>query len=157
MALDFAKVLLLLNLALAFYLVGGIWAHEVDIFRTWRRVGPERFHEVQSAHWRKLPYWVFAPLGAAFAGGLALIWLRPAGSPAWAPWANLALQAASGVLTAIFWGPWQARLSRDPAGPDSAYLAAILRTHWVRTLLITAYGAVLLIWSIAVLGKSATL
>jgi hypothetical protein len=147
---DPAKVFLLLNLALAFYLVGGIWAHEVDIFRTWRLVGPEQFHQVQRVHFRKLPYWVFAPLGLAFAGGIALIWFHPAGAPAWAPFANLGFQAASGLLTAVFWGPWQGRLARDPAGPDSAYLKRILATHWVRTLLINAYGAVLLVWSMIV-------
>ena len=28
-------LLLVLNLALAFYNVGTIWAHEIDIFRSW--------------------------------------------------------------------------------------------------------------------------
>ena len=148
--MDPAKAFLLFNLALAFYLVGAIWAHEVDIFRTWRLIGPEQFHAVQATHWRKLPYWVFSPLAAAFAGGIGLIWLHPAGSPVWGPWANLGLQAASGLLTAVFWGPWQARLNRDPAGPQSVHLARILGTHWVRTLLITAYGGVLFAWSVMV-------
>ena len=35
------NILLLLNLALSFYLVGAIWAHEIDIFQVleihWRR------------------------------------------------------------------------------------------------------------------------
>jgi len=61
-------ILLLGNLALGFYLVGAIWAHEVDIFRTWKLVGPGEFRKVQSTHWRKLPYWIFAPL-ALGAGG----------------------------------------------------------------------------------------
>jgi hypothetical protein len=49
-------VFLLWNLALAFYNVGTIWAHEVDIFRSWTLVAPGTFHRVQAAHWRKLPY-----------------------------------------------------------------------------------------------------
>ena len=49
-------VFLLLNLVLAFYNVGTIWAHEVDIFRTWKLINPEDFPKVQTAHWRKLPY-----------------------------------------------------------------------------------------------------
>jgi hypothetical protein len=52
---------LLLNLALAFYNVGTIWAMEVDIFRSWRFAGQREFHAIQSIHWRKLPYWIFAP------------------------------------------------------------------------------------------------
>jgi hypothetical protein len=39
---------LLLNLALAFYNVGTIWAHEVDIFRTWKLVDPDAFPRVQA-------------------------------------------------------------------------------------------------------------
>jgi hypothetical protein len=65
------KVFLLLNLALAFYNVGTIWAHEMDIFRSWKLLDPSNFHAVQRVHWRKLPYWVCAvtrrrfPVGAS--------------------------------------------------------------------------------------------
>ncbi len=89
-----AITFLLLNLALAFYLVGAIWAHEVDIFRNWRVLDPENFLRVQTVHWKKLPYWIFAPLGLALAGSTALIWVHPAGSPAWAIWGNLGVPAA---------------------------------------------------------------
>jgi hypothetical protein len=56
------NVFLLLNLALSFYLVSAIWAHEVDTFRSWKLVSREQFGMIQKAHWRKLPYWFFAPL-----------------------------------------------------------------------------------------------
>ena len=143
---------LLINLALAFYLVGAIWAHEVDIFRNWRVLDPENFHRVQAVHWKKLPYWVFAPLAVAFAGSVVLVWYHPVGSPRWMIWGNLLCQVASHGLTALIWGPWQAKLSRDPAGGQGWYLAQILRTHWIRTLLISSYGAILLAWSIDALG-----
>src|ERR1035441_3024017 len=64
---------LLLNLALAFYNVGAIWAHEVDIFRSWKLIGPDSFNRVQTVLWRKLPYWVFMPVGLGFLGSIALI------------------------------------------------------------------------------------
>jgi len=143
---------LLVNLALAFYNVGTIWAHEVDIFRTWTLIGPKDFHAVQRAHWRRLPYWIFTPVALALAGNIALIWYHPAGSPAWAMWSSLLCQCASLVLTAAFWGRWQAALSRDPLGSSSPYLIKILRTHWARTLLITANGAILLVWTVVVMG-----
>ena len=145
---------LLANLALAFYLVGAIWAHEVDIFRNWRVLDPENLHRVQTVHFRKLPYWVFAPLAAALAGSIVLIWHHPAGSPAWAIWGNLSCQVVSHSLTAHLWGPWQARLSRDRDGGNSVYLDRILRTHWIRTILITAYGAIMLAWAIVMVGSS---
>jgi hypothetical protein len=50
----------------------------------------------------------------------------------------------------LFWGRWQARLSQDSAGPRSQYLEVILRTHWVRTLLINVAALALLSWAIAV-------
>ena len=143
-----ASAFLLVNLALAFYGVGAIWAHEVDIFRSWKLLDPASFRRVQAVHWRKLPYWVFAPVGVTFAGSIALLWVHPAGSPAWIGWSALACQLASHTLTATMWGPWQARLSRDDRGPEGPYLNKILATHWIRTLLINVYGFILLGWAV---------
>ena len=145
---------LVLNLALAFYNVGTIWAHEIDIFRSWKLVDRATFHRIQSTHWRKLPFWGFTPVGLALAGAVALVWFHPAGSPAWGIWGGLGFQLASLLLTAAFWGRWQAALSRDERGVDSAFLARILATHWVRTLLINAHGIVLLLWTFAALAVS---
>lgn len=146
------RAFLLLNLALSFYLVGAIWAHEVDIFRTWKLVDAKDFPRIQSAHWKKLPYWVFAPLGLALAGSIALVVVHPDHSPRWAIWGSLGSQLLSLLLTATFWGPWQAKLSHDPRGPASPYLQKFLATHWIRTLLINAYGLILLLWAIEVLA-----
>lgn len=145
-----ANILLLSNLALAFYLVGAIWAMEVDIFRTWRLVDTKDFNTVQSVHWHKLPYWIFTPLALALAGSVALIWYHPTVAPAWAIWGNIVAQLASHILTGIFWGPWQAKLSKDERGPASPHLTKILATHWIRTLLINVYGFILLAWAIRV-------
>ena len=87
------------------------------------------------------------PVALAFAGAIALIWYRPAGSPERAVWCAVGFQAASHVLTAFLWGPWQAKLSSDPLGPASPQLTSILSTHWIRTMLISAYGFTLLVWA----------
>jgi hypothetical protein len=143
---------LLLNLALAFYNVGTIRAHEVDIFRSWKLVDPNAFHRIQAVHWRKLPWWVLLPVGLALAGSIGLIWYRPAYSPVWAVSCAPGCQIASHVLTALLWGRWQAKLRRDPLGAESPCLVSILSTHWIRTLLIDAYGFNLLSWSIECLA-----
>lgn len=143
---------LILNLAIGFYNTGTIWAHEVDIFRSWRLVGVEHFHTIQRVHWRKLPYWIFIPVGLALAGAFALIWYHPSGSPAWGIWGALACQLLALVLTIAFWGRWQAMLSQDQRGPASPYLRAILRTHWVRTALVTASGLFLFAWVMQVVA-----
>jgi hypothetical protein len=92
---------LLLNLVLAFYNVGTIWAHEVDIFRTWKLIDTKDFPRVQTMHWRKLPYWIFTPVGLALIGGIALVWYHPSSSPVWAIYANLPCQILAIVLTAF--------------------------------------------------------
>lgn len=148
--IDYPTIFLLANFALAFYLVGAIWAHEVDIFRNWQVLDPENFLRLQAVHWKKLPYWVFIPLGIALIGSIILIWYHPANSPLWAIWGNLGCQLLSHILTAIFWGPWQAKLSKDTAGGESVYLQKILATHWIRTLLINAYAFILFAWVIMV-------
>jgi hypothetical protein len=81
-------------------------------------------------------------------GGLTLIWYHPAGSPLWAVLGAVLCQILSIVLTAIFWGRWQAKLAQDPRGSQSPYLAQILKTHWVRTLLINSYALMLLVGAI---------
>ena len=143
---------LLLNLALAFYNVGTIWAHEVDIFRSWKLVDANSFARVQGVHWRKLPYWIFLPVGLAFGGAIALIWYHPDNSPAWAIWCALGCLIASNLLTGLLWGRWQAKLSKDPLAAASPYLDKILSTHWIRTLLINAYGFILLAWTVECLA-----
>ncbi len=142
------NVFLLLNVALAFYGIGAVWAHEIDIFRSWKLLDPDTLHRVQTVHWHKLRYWVLAPVALTFVGSIALIWYHPLGSPRWAIWSALVCQLASHTLTAFFWGPWQAKLSKDDRGAASPYLVKILSTHWIRTLLINAYGLILLAWAI---------
>jgi hypothetical protein len=138
-------------MALAFYNAGTIWAHELDIFPTWRLVGAN-FHEIQTAHWRRLPYWVFGPVIAAFGGSVALVWNHPPQSPVWAIAGTLGCQGASIVLTALFWGRWQGALSHDPRGANSEYLALIVRTHWMRTAFINGSAVIFLIWTVLALG-----
>ena len=144
--IDHREVFLLANLALSFYNVGTIWAHEVDIFRSWKLLDAETFRAIQLAHWKKLPYWVLVPVALSLVGSIALVWYHPAGSPAWAIWGNLACQLLSHGLTAVFWGRWQAKLSMDRLGSKSPFLDNILKTHWVRTLLINACAVILFIW-----------
>ena len=143
------EVLLLLNLALAFYNVGTIWAHEIDIFRSWMLVDAENFPSIHVAHWRKLPYWIFAPFGVSFVGGVALVWIHPVDSPLWAIYSALICQILASLLTAVFWGRWQAQLATDPMGPESPYLEKILKTHWIRTLLVNAYAGFILVTAVA--------
>ena len=138
------ETFLLINLALAFYNAGTVWAHEVDIFRTWKLLDTKAFAAVQSVHWKKLPYWVFIPVGLSFVGSIALLWYHPDKNHVWEVWLAFGFQFLSHSLTAAFWGRWQAKLSKDNLGGASPYLGLILKTHWIRTALINAYALMLL-------------
>lgn len=142
------ELFLILNLVIAFYNIGTIWAHEIDIFRSWRLLEPGAFINVQSKHWKKLPFWIFIPVAFSFIGGIALFWYHPDIIPIGEIWLAFLVQLVSHILTITFWGPWQAKLSKDTRGGESPYLAKILKTHWIRTALINIYGIVLLIMTI---------
>ncbi len=142
------EIFLILNLALAFYNAGTIWAHEVDIFRTWKLLDPTTFKTVQDVHWKKLPYWVFIPVGLSFTGAVILFWYHPDTVPGYEILIAFSVQLLSHLLTAVLWGPWQAKLSTDGSGGASVYLKKILNTHWLRTALINLYAIILLYMTI---------
>lgn len=123
------EIFLLLNLALAFYNIGTIWAHEIDIFRTWKLLDVKTFHRVQGVHWKKLPYWVFIPVGLSFIGAIVLFWYHPGKVPDWEIGVAFSFQLISHILTALLWGRWQAKLSKDESGSASPWLRKILNTH----------------------------
>ena len=144
--MDNRLLLFILTLSISLYNVGTIWAMEVDIFRSWKLIEPGNFQEVQFRHWKKLPYWIFIPVGLALIGSLIMIWYHPDHSPGLAICISVGSQVLSLFLTAIFWGRWQAALSKDPLGSKSPYLDKILKTHWIRTSLITVNGVTLVVW-----------
>ena len=81
---------------------------------------------------------------------MLLVERAPASMRYW--WSIVPLcQVLSLILTALTWGRWQAELSRDNLGSHSPYLDKILRTHWMRTLLVNAAALILLFWSVRVL------
>ncbi len=142
------EIFLILNLALAYYNVGTIWAHEVDIFRSWQLLGGKDFHLVQLTHWKKLPYWIFIPVIVSFGGSIALFWYHPDPIPVSEISLAFLFQFLSHALTGIFWGPWQQKLSKVESGYASPFLKKILKTHWIRTSLINANGLMLLFMTI---------
>ena len=143
---------LLLNLAFGFYNVGTIWAHEIDIFRSWKLLDPKGFHEVQRVHWHKLPYWIFTPVGLSVLGSIALIWYHPSNSPLWGIGGVLLCQVLSIVLTAVYWGRWQAQLAQAPRGSESPHLAKITQNALGADAYCQWSAMVLLVWAIMVLS-----
>jgi hypothetical protein len=142
------ETFLILNLAIAFYNIGTIWAHEIDILRTWKLLDPKTFHIVKEVHRKKIPYWILIPVGLSFIGSIVLFWYHSDKIPNWEIWVTFMLQFISLFLTAIFFVKWQAKLAKDELGGASPWLDKILRTHWIRTVLINTYGLMLLYMTI---------
>jgi len=149
---DARTIFLLANVALAFLIAGFVWAHQLEIFRSWRLIDAKSFRAVHDAHWRTLPIWAVA-IGLGLAGSIALIWYHPTGTPAWAIWASVLCQVLTQVLTLFFWGRWQAQLRSGLSGPDSPVLDRLVRTHWVRAGLISANALILVLWMVTVLRR----
>lgn len=141
-----AQWTLLLTFAASFYNVGTIWSTQMG-WRLWLFVAPGDFGPYHEAWWRMIKPVVF-PVGAiAFLGSLALIWWRPAGVGSVPIWLNVGLQVATYVLTAAFWGRWQARTHHaklTDGSLDPMYVRA-MSTHWIRAAIITANG-LLTLW-----------
>ena len=148
---DYGKFLLLANLAVSFYLVGCIWAHEIDIFRSWQLLDLEAFRSGADGPMAQVAILDFRAAGTCVPRVTRTHLETSGGSPTWAICRNLALLLLSFFLTAFMWGRWQARLSVDPLGSGSPYLKKILQTHWMRTALINAYAPVLFLSTLLVL------
>jgi hypothetical protein len=122
--------------ALAWYHVGFVWLVQVVAWPLFAYVGPNEFPAYHQAWWRGIRYVLFIPTGLVFAGGLALLFVRPSGVPAWLLILAFGLNLVMWILTAGWWGPQQSRLT-DPRSPR---VGLINRTHWLRTALVSGYA-----------------
>ncbi len=146
-----ARLLLLATAAFALYGVGQIWLVQLSSYPLWRYVGPREFETYHLAWWRSIWGAVLAPAALVFIGAILMIWWRAPGIPDWAIWLGLALQIALIAGTAAWWGPLMARLS-GPAGELlQVRYRLLMRTHWIRVAIVTAYG-ILLLWMLASSG-----
>jgi hypothetical protein len=128
--------ILVLTTALAWYHVGFVWLVQVVAWPLFGYVGPNEFEKYHQAWWKGIRYVLFVPSGLAFAGGVLLLFVRPASVPEWLIVVGLSLYVLTYVLTAVWYGPQQAKL-HDTKSPQ---FRLINETHWIRTALVSAYG-----------------
>ncbi len=146
--MDWSQCLLLATCALSLYSVGNIWPVQLSSYRLWTHVGPGEFHAYHRAWWRSIWGVILAPAGFVFIGAILMLWWRAPGVPSWAPWVGLALQVGLVAGTAIWWGPLMARLE-DPAGGLAIdRFNLLMKTHWLRVAIVSAYGG-LTLWMVA--------
>lgn len=137
----FSDWVLVLTLAFSWYHVGIVWLVQVVAWPLFGYVGHNEFEAYHLAWWRGIRYVIFIPSGLTLLGVILLLRFRPTGVPAWLLWAGFVLYVLTYGLTAAWWGPQQAKLK----DPKSSQFALILKTHWVRTALVSGYGLSLLV------------
>ena len=149
---NMASGLLLVNLALSFYMVGAIWLTQVSCYPLWAYVGPTEYHAYHVAWWQSIWGVIFIPGGLVTLCAFAMLRLRPPGVPAGAVWLGIVLQVLIYVLTAVWWGRLMAELESVSGPIYGPMYHRLLITHWGRVALVTAYG-VLQLW-MAVVSQS---
>lgn len=133
--------LLILTLVFAWYHVGFVWLVQVVAWPLFAYVGQNEFNAYHQAWWRGIRYILFVPTGLILAGAILLLHWAPAGVPHSILWTALAIYILIYVLTAVWWGPQQAKLTRT----DTPQFALVINTHWVRTALVTGYAVLMLV------------
>ena len=137
-------MILLLNTASTWAMVGLIWFVQVVHYPLFAGVGADGYTAYQQRHMQSTT-WVVAPLMfAELITSVLLIVpaLRPAGIPAWILWAGLVTVAVNWISTAALQVPAHDALTRGFDGPAHAQLVA---TNWIRTAAWTAHGVLCLL------------
>jgi hypothetical protein len=137
----FSDWLLVSTVALAWYSVGFVWLVQVVAWPLFAYVGRNEFEAYHQAWWRGIRYILFVPSGLTLIGMAFLLKWTPPGVPLWTIWTSLGLYILMYVLTAVWWGPQQAKLTCT----DTPQFDLIVKTHWARTALVTGYAFSLLI------------
>jgi hypothetical protein len=139
--------------ATAFYGLGSIWPVQLLCYRIWPYVGRNEFYGYHVAWWHSIWTVIFIPAGVAFAGAVAMWWLRPAGVGEGAVKAGLTIQLLLYLLTALWWAPLMARLATRQQGLLLHNYQLLMTTHWARVAIVTAY-AVAVFWMLLDAGAS---
>ena len=142
LAMSAPHVILLLNVASTWFMVGLIWFVQVVHYPLFSGIPPEPFAAYHRRHVRRTT-WVVAPVMLVeLSAALALLWLRPITVPAWVAWAGLA-------LLGIAWGStWLLQIPRHnelaACYADGSH-AALCYSNWLRTAAWTARGVLFVV------------
>ncbi|QOV90468.1 hypothetical protein [Humisphaera borealis] len=140
--MEIPSLLLVLNLASTWYMVGLIWFVQVVHYAQFPQVGADRFCDYHRRHTRFTTLAV-GPAMLVEMSTAVLLLVRPhAALPTWAAWTGVGLAALLWLSTAFLQVPKHDILSR---GFDASACQTLVRTNWLRTAMWTARG-VLMAW-----------
>lgn len=128
------------HLAATLTMVGLIWFVQVVHYPLLARLEGPAFEAAHAFHMNRTGLVVVPPMLIELATMALLVW-RPGDLPgAW-------LWASAGLLAGVWVSTWAAQVplhNRMAASADGSAKASLVRTNWIRTVLWTARGAVLI-------------
>jgi hypothetical protein len=136
---------LLANAAATLFMTGLIWFVQIVHYPLFAAVGSAEFPAYSRAHQSLTTFVVGPPMLIEALTASVLVFVRPAGVPAWLPWSGLVLVGVIWISTALLQIPAHGRLS---AGFSEETGALLVSTNWVRTVAWSLRGAVV----VAMLG-----
>lgn len=135
-------VLLLLNVASTWYMVGLIWFVQLVHYPLLNQVGEGNFATYERLNTRWTTWAVGPAMLVEVATAAALVFWTPRGCSPWWLLGGLILLLAVWGVTAVCSVPMHARLER---GHDAAAIAWLVGTNWLRTVGWTLRGILMAI------------
>ena len=130
-------IVLLVDLAATWFLVGLIWLIQVVQYPLFAAVGREGWTAYHAGHARLITLVVAPAMGVELISAVALLAYRPPAVPAWLVWTGVVAVAGLWLSTAFLQVPLHGRLS---GGFDPAAARSLVAGNWLRTALWTARG-----------------
>jgi len=138
-------MVLLLNTASTWMMVGVIWFVQIVHYPLFGKVGEESFLEYHRLHKNFIMRVITLPLAVEGLTGLLLVVNRPAGVTNLQVWLGLGLLAVVWASTTALQVPRHFALSK---GFDSGHFRFLVGTNWIRTVAWSLRGA-LTLWMIS--------
>ena len=135
-----SALVLVLNLAATWYMVGLIWFVQIVHYAQFPLVGADGFAAYHRRHTRFTTWAVGPAMGVELATAAWLVVRRPAYLPVWAAWVGAGLVALLWASTALVQVPKHNVLAR---GFDARACRVLVATNWARTVLWTARGVLM--------------
>jgi hypothetical protein len=138
---EMVAIVLLVNAACTFAMVGLIWFVQVVHYPLFARVGTERFPEYQANHMRSTTWVVVVPMLLEGSTAALLVWQPPMRELAIYCWFGLALLLAIWASTALAQVPRHDALAK---GFDASVHRQLVLSNWFRTVAWSMRGILVL-------------
>jgi hypothetical protein len=122
--------LLVLHVAVTWFMVGLIWVIQTVHYPLFAHVGAAGFDAYEQEHTRRMGLLLVVPAGLEVITAAVLVWVRPEGVGLPLVLAAGALLAAIWIMTALVQAPLHGRLS---SGYDDVRIARLIASNWWRT------------------------